>query len=187
MNDIKSLLDQINLQYRYLLNTRSVFPYLDDSAVGRNIFRTAAFYRIEGFDVHFSFNRPLTETDVDRIRSVGHWINENYLIRLCALLEYYDIIPKSENEKIDKDLNGSDELDILRRLRNKFVHKSGKYNSNNPKERKLYERIVKHFGVVLAKDPSTAKQYPISIDLVIKPITEKCKEYIIELKNKKDT
>ena len=184
MKNIDSLLEQIDLQYRYLLNTRSVFPYMNDSAVGKNNFRTAPFYRTEGFDVFFSFNRHLNENDINRIRSIGHWINENYLIRLCALLESYDIIPKENKGSIDKDLEGNDEIDILRRLRNQFAHTSGRYNSEDPEERRLYERIVTHFKVELAKNPSEATKYPISIDLVIKPITEKCKKYISALKNK---
>jgi hypothetical protein len=179
MNSTKTLFDEIDAQYQYLFSTRSVFPYMDESAIGNSKSRTGSLYTNKGFDVQFDFGRPLTKDDVGRIRAIGHWINQNYVIRLCALLEANRIIPTEREGKIDKNLEGSDEIDILRRLRNKFAHSSGRYDPNDPDNKKLYERIVDHFNVSSAQDSGTATDYPLNIKRVLLALTEGCKKYVV--------
>jgi len=172
------LIEQINIQFEYLLSLRALFPYMNDSLIGESIFRTAPYYRNKEFDVHFNFGRKLAQEDIDRIISIGHWANQNYIIRICSLLEANKIIPKENEGKIDQTIDGWEEVDLVRRLRNQFAHSSGKYDFKEPKEKKLYERIVIHFNVSLAKASSEATEFPIPIDTVIEPLTESCKKYI---------
>ena len=88
------------------------------------------------------------------------------------------IITKENEGKIDQSIDGWEEVDLVRRLRNQFAHSSGKYDPNDPEEKKLYERIVTFFKVSLAKDSSEATEFPLPIDVVLEPITEGCKKYI---------
>ena len=171
MEKFEILIEQINKQFEYLLSLRS-------SLIGESIFRTAPYYSNKGFDVHFNFGRKLLQEDIERIISIGHWVNQNYIIRICSLLEANKIIPKENDSKIDQAIDGWEEVDLVRRLRNQFAHSSGRYNSNDTEEKKLYERIVTHFKVSLAKDSSEATEFPIPIDVVPEPLTEGCKKYI---------
>ena len=170
--------EQIDIQYEYLLSLRSLFPFMNDSMIGRSAFRTAPFYRSRGFDIHFDFGRELVPEDIQKNESIGHWINQNYIIRICAILEANEIIPQEGKGKIDQTIEGWEEVDLVRRLRNQFAHSMGKYDPNEPEEKKLYERIVTHFNVTLAKSSTEANEFPISIDVVLEPMTEGCKKYI---------
>ncbi|MCG6959165.1 hypothetical protein LJE82_04640, partial [bacterium BMS3Abin03] len=124
------------------------------------------------------FGRKLTTEDIERITSIGHWTNQNYIILICSLIEANKIITKENEGKIDQSIDGWEEVDLVRRLRNQFAHSSGKYDPNDPEEKKLYERIVTFFKVSLAKDSSEATEFPLPIDVVLEPITEGCKKYI---------
>jgi hypothetical protein len=96
-------------------------------------------------------------------------LNENFIIRLFALLESYGIY-----SKIDKELEGSEEIDILRRLRMVLAHSLGKYHPNDPDQRKLVDRIIKRMGLRI-DDPA---EFPLDIDKVIDPLVRGCKTYI---------
>ena len=79
MEKFEILIEQINKQFEYLLSLRALFPYMNDSLIGESIFRTAPYYSNKGFDVHFNFGRKLLQEDIERIISIGHWVNQNYL------------------------------------------------------------------------------------------------------------
>ena len=181
MDSTEKLLDEVDTQIDFLLNVRSLFPYPHDESIGKQQIRTAPFYSNQGYDVHFQFDKPLTEEHVAKIKAIGHWVNQNFVVRLCAILESYGVIPRDGEGKINQNLEGSIEVDLVRRLRNQFAHSSGRYNSKDQKERKLYSRIVDHFNVTEALDPDIATDYPISIDIVLLPLAEGCKKYITNI------
>ncbi len=145
MNRYSEIVAEIENQFQALLRARAVFPYMKEDIVGAMQCSTAPFYRNYGFDVTFSFAEPLTAEQIRKLNGIGHWINQNYVVRLCALLESYKII--SQNRPIDPQLGGHEEIDILRRLRNKFAHTSGWYDPSGSKDRKLRERIISHFSL----------------------------------------
>ena len=172
-----AILDDIDIQLRNLLNTRAIFPYMTHDLIGHSIFNTAPFYQARGYNIQFQFGEPLNQSRLDELNSICHWINQNYLIRLCSLLEYNEIIPREDQGRLDNSREGFDDIDILRRIRNIFSHTSGRYNSSDPDEIRLYNRIIEQYHL----DRSTiinANEYPIPIDKVIIPITEGCKKYI---------
>jgi len=175
------ILSHIEQQRQFLLRTRALFPYVNDDLVGADQFQTAPLYQSYGHNIHFVLPEPLTLDTINSIRSVGHWINQNYVIRLSAYLEYHGIIPKEGQGKINQDLSGWNEVDILRRLRNKFAHSSGRYNSEDSNSRTLFLRVVEHFS--LQEDENTATEYPIPIDSVLLPLTEGCRQYVLEHSN----
>lgn len=61
-----------------------------------------------------SSSKPLTKKDIQRNNEIGHWINENVVVRLCAILQSHSIL--SEKVSIDKSIDGWKEVDLLRRL-----------------------------------------------------------------------
>lgn len=171
------IISEIDNQIDYLMNIRAMFPNITEDMVGETEFSTAPFYQNLGFKFAFKFEDPLTPEIITEISQIGLWVNQNFIIRLCALLEYYGIIPQNGKEKIKLHLEGGEEVDLLRRLRNVLVHTNGRYNPNDQKEKQLYEALVQRFSLNF-DNSTTAKQYPVPIDKLLLPIAECCKHYI---------
>ncbi|MFH2036568.1 MAG: hypothetical protein ABIJ45_09215 [Candidatus Zixiibacteriota bacterium] len=172
--DILKNLDEIMSLY---IHERSHFPYIKASVIGGKIYSTAPFYMINGEKLRFNFPNGLTAQLRDKINETGHWINQNFIVRLCASLDYYGFY-----EKIDKSINGWEAIDILRRLRQRFAHKTGQYNPTSKDDRKLLSKMNDHLNLNL--DISRLQDFPLSIDTVIEPLFKKCKEYVVEKYNK---
>ena len=171
------LIQLIEEQFNHLLKTRAFFPYLNENMIGKNQFSTAPFYKEKlGTDIKFIFDRKLDQTDIDEINSIAHWINQNYIIRLYSILEQNRICGKSVI--IDQNVDGWEDVDLLIRLRNKFAHSSGKYNSRNNVSKSLYKKLVERYKLKDVKSLEEANEFPLSIDTVLEPLTEGCKKYI---------
>jgi len=171
------IIQQIHLQLRDLQNVRAMFPAITSGMIGQSEFATAPFYQQRGFPITFRFSKPLTAERVEEISKIGRWLNQSFVIRLCALLESYQVIPTEKQGRINQEIDGHEEVDIIRRLRNVLAHTSGRYNSANPDERKLYERIVDRFSVE-AESADSANEFPLPIDAVLIPLAKGCKRYI---------
>lgn len=171
------IIQQIDGQWNDLLRVRSAFPTLSKDVIGAKHFPdTAPFYQRKGFHLPIFFPEPLTQETIDEINQIGAWINESYVIRLCALLEYNKVLPKKGKDRINKNLVGHDKIDILRRLRNALVHHSGTYNPTDAESRKLYNRMVAKFS--LPSDSQTpANRFLVHIDKFLEPVTIECKRY----------
>lgn len=177
----EKLLEEIDLQRSYLLSTRSAFPYMSKAPIGKSNFETAPFYEWKGYGRDIKLREPLTEDKLNKIRAIGAWINQNYVIRLHAILEAHEVIPKEGKGNIDQNLDNWYDVDLVRRLRNQYAHSSGYYDPDENEERKLYENIVEYYNVAEAKPPDKATDYPLSIDKVLIPMTAACENYIIQL------
>lgn len=187
-----NIIKEIKLHRRYLLKARSVFPHMHGSMQGAKQFPTPEFYQNYGFNVNFSFDEPLTINKIREFNGIGYWINQNYVVRLYALLNSYKIVftnkeKESEEGSIDTSLEGHNEIDILRRLRNEFAHSSGWYNSKDQGKRKLRNRIIKHFSLQESDYPEPHHKFPIPIDKVLMPLTEGCINYVNAYIKKRDT
>jgi hypothetical protein len=187
------LLSEMDILLGIHRECRGHFPCANEESVGATVLSTPPYYQKHGINITFHFAKPLTKDDVDRINAIGHWLNQNFVIRLCALLESRGVIPKQPIEKgllrrmvsclspwsskgtrIDLGLQGGAKLDLVRRLRNKFAHSSGKYNPKDAEQRKLLRRM----GKVLKVDVSAAQDFPLAIDEVLEPLFKGCKAYV---------
>ncbi len=169
MGTIKSLLVEIDRQKNILDRLKAFFSYMEEGVIGSSGVRCGEYYRSKGLDVFLQFSRPITKEDVIKNNEISRWLNESFIIRLFALIESQKIY-----SKIDMNMEGSDEIDILRRLRRILAHSLGKYHSNNSDQRKLVNRIITHMGLKI-KEPV---EFPLDIDKVIDPLIEGCKKYI---------
>ena len=168
------LIGEIDRQVELLLCTRSVFPYMDISAVGSAEFATAPFYQKALGPVRLSYGSPLTDEDVKRHNGIGHWVNQNFIVRVCALLDEHGVF----RPRIDHQLDGHEEVDMLRRLRNVFAHTGGEFDADNSEHVKLEQRLRKYYG--LTRTPVSGRPvFPLSIDTVLVPLTQGCKRYVI--------
>jgi len=165
---------EIDTLWQDFVEVRATFPYARESHIGSSIIKSAPYYEMHGFNYQLEFNHNLDEGDIKRLRRLGYWINQSALIRLFTLLNCNGIL--SDYASINNKLDGHEEMDILRRLRNKFAH-SGRYNPDRKDEKALFNRIIKHFNLVEYDE----ELIPIPIDQVIQPIFEKIKTYIEHL------
>jgi hypothetical protein len=164
------LLNEIDSLWSIFSQVRAAYPYARKHHVGKTFVESSPYYVSRGLKYKLEFNRVLKDEDIIKMNELSHWVNQSSLIRLYALLEYHQIIAK--NIKIDTSVEGHEELALLRLLRNTFSHTS-KYNPKNKQQKKLYERIVKHFNVAQPLE----NFMPIPINEVIQKIFEKVKVY----------
>ena len=169
--DLSDLLEALDILWKDFNNCRAHFPYIQEDAVGATSAQTAPYYVAQGFNISFVFSEGLSKEGILKINQIGHWINQNFVIRLCALLESYHVL--SNSIKIDFDIDGAEQINIVRRLRNYFAHSSGKYHPEDEDHKKTIELIRDNIGVSI--DGRT--EWPLSIDAVLSPLYEGCVKY----------
>ena len=170
----EDLLEGIHMLWKNFNNCKAHFPYMPKEAKGEREARTAPYYIQQGFDVKFVFSEGVSEEGIERINEVGHWINQNAIIRLCAVLESFHIM--SNTIGINFDLDGAEQLNIARRLRNCFAHSSGRYKADDSEHDKTLKLMKDKLGISI--DGCT--DWPLSIDTVIQPLFEGCIKYVKE-------
>jgi hypothetical protein len=168
------LLREIHTLWINFNNCKAHFPYMQIEAKGAKEVRTAPYYIEQGFDIKFIFTKGITENGINKINAIGFWINQNAIIRLCAILESFHII--SKDIAIDFALDGAGHVNIVRRLRNYFVHSSGKLRVDDKKHRKTLEIMKDAIGVSI----NEYEDWPLSISTVIQPLFEGCIKYVKE-------
>ena len=166
---IKTLLSDMETLKKNFLNTKVYFPYMEKNMLGKKSKTTPPFYINKGFNIKFIFNQPITEKHIRNNNEVSGWINQNFIVRLYALLDFYKV-----TNKIDQSLDGWKEVDLLRRLRNIFAHTSVKFNSRNKEHNRLGNELVSYFNI----HEMIPNKFPIPIDKVCIPIYDGCVRYI---------
>jgi len=78
---------EIDRQVDFLHRCRSVFPRLENGMVGQSAFRAPEYYQQLGYDVSVKLSAPMTAEFINGLFEMGHWLNENFVIRLWAILE----------------------------------------------------------------------------------------------------
>jgi len=162
----------MEILWRNLNHTRGYFPYVDDNSVGETVLFTPPYYQAQGISIVHSFDVPLSLVKKNEINEIGHWINQNFIIRLCALMESHHMLSASIN--IDFNLDGAEQLNIVRRLRNRFAHSSGRFNSADSDDVKTMELIRDHLGISI----DGRVDWPLAIDTVLEKLLEGCKMYV---------
>ncbi|MBU0478464.1 hypothetical protein KKC91_07850 [bacterium] len=168
LNDLLKALDAL---WNNFNNCRAYFPCIQENAVGSISASTAPYYIAQGFNISFVFSKRLSKEGILKINQIGHWINQNFIVRLCALLESYHILSNSID--IDFTLDGANHINIVRRLRNYFAHSSGKFNPENKDHVITIKLIRDHVGISI----DNRSEWPLSIDTVLKPLYEGCVNY----------
>lgn len=171
LNKSEEIIKQIDSLYRLFRYSRSFLPYINSNLVGQ--MPSLQFNISNNVKSKINFKEPLDDDFIALNNHAGHFLNQNFLIRLYDLLDHHQIV--SSKEKIINTLPGSDEIDILRRLRRLFSHTSGKYDKDDPEKDTLAKRIIHHFKLQVVE----LNDFPISIDTVIAPIVIKTKEYAV--------
>ena len=83
---------EIDRQVDILHRCRSVFPRLHQDMVGQTEFEAPEYYRQLGYNVSVKVSQPMTPEFIDGLFEMGHWLNENFVTRLWAILESNGIV-----------------------------------------------------------------------------------------------
>jgi len=171
MKDIETLLSGLELLWENYTNCRAHFPYVTKESVGAKTVSTAPYYIRRGFDITFVFSEGLSPEETDKINEIGHWISQNFVVRLCALLESFSVL--SNQISIDFSLDGAEHVNILRRLRNCFAHASGGFHPEDDTHRETLELMRDHLGISI----ENCSTWPLAIDTVLEPLLQGCRRY----------
>lgn len=178
---VQEVIQNIDEQWNYLLYTRSLIPHTKGCKAGVTKIQTAPYYKSKGYEATIIFSKNLNKQELEKINYIGHWVNQGFVIRLIAYLEYCRVYtPKESKEKItiDQEIVDWKKVDIARRLRNYFAHGRVHYKPQNDAHKKTYDTLVDIFGLNPAHYPEKDDLFPIPIDEVLQPMVEGCKNYI---------
>jgi hypothetical protein len=168
---LKELPIELDILQENFTHCRAYFPYMSPRNIGAEEMTTAPYYISRGFHITFQFNQPLNEAHISKNNEIAAWINQNFIIRLYALLESCSV-----TNKIDKSIDGWKDVDLVRRLRNVFMHKNGKYDPTDSRHKNLAEELKNHLGVSEILNNGT--EFGLSIDTGIDPLFYGCKRYV---------
>jgi hypothetical protein len=154
------------------LQCRAVFPTIDNAQVGCRHLVTAPYYLKRGYVASMELKEPITSEFIERNRCLGKWVNENAIIRLYGIMEHHGLL-----EKINHNLQGAKEVDLMRRMRNAFTKTVLNYTPKQAKNVRLRKEVIKHF--VLEEKDFSQGEIPTPIDTVVEPIFNGCREYIV--------
>lgn len=172
--DKEALYKDIDDLWENFFQVRGTYPYARPNHVGQTFLESAPYYKQRGLNLRVEFGRTLTIEDVEKLRELGYWVNQSAIVRLYALLEYYGVL--SDKVRINAELEGHEEVDILRRLRKYFAH-TGRYKETDKDQKKLFDRIVRHFKLTGHDED----RFPIPINTVIEVIFKKAKVYVRQI------
>jgi hypothetical protein len=172
--EIDQIYEEIDILWKNINHCRGYFPCVSDESVGAKVLLTPPYYQDQGINIIHSFEDPLTVEKKNEINEVGHWINQNFIIRLCALMESFHMLSKGID--INFHLNGSEHLNIVRRLRNRFAHSSGRFNPDDKEDLKTMKLMRDNLNISI--DGRT--DWPLAISTVIEKLLEGCRLYVKE-------
>jgi hypothetical protein len=155
------------------LQCRAVFPALSNSTIGQREFYTAPYYMQRGFNVRITTSEPITQEFIDQNTKLVKWINENAIIRLFGIMNYYGLVTT-----IDQNITGGKEVDLMRRMRNAFTKTGLNYRPENPDNIRLKNEVIEHFG--LDEEVFNEGEIPTPVDTVVGNIFKSCIKYIEE-------
>jgi hypothetical protein len=171
---VSQILAHMDHDWRYLLTVRSLTPYLVEHSETATGYRSAPFYRARGYGATVRFDRLLGHDEIDQINLAGHWVNQSYVIRTYAYLQYCRVFEGKLNHLVE----GWYDLDLLRRLRNYFAHTPGRYDPANECMKRTYDALIEKYRLSPESYPERGGLFPIPVDEVLCPMVEGCRAYV---------
>lgn len=173
----KAAISAIDRLWRSFFLSRALFPRMDESLADHAATQWTPpdFYSKSPYRLVI-MKEPITRLDVQQNNETAHWLNENFLVRLYALLEVYGIA------KVDApDAHGYDEYRIVRRLRHKLAHGStGRYDNSEPSDRDALARLVRSCPSFTPPDKYGGR-FDLSISDVLWPLVVGVRRYAADV------
>ena len=76
--NVDGLLEALNTLWANFNNCRAHFPCVGRNVVGAKLVSTGGYYKAQGLDISFAFNRGITLAEVEKINQIGdmYWFFE---------------------------------------------------------------------------------------------------------------
>ncbi len=165
--------ETIDSLWRSHYSARSLFPRMDPQLAdsGLREWSPPGFYDESPYQ-RVVMKQPITSSDVEFNNDVAHWMNENFIIRLYAILQTYQVA------KVDQpDAPGYDAYKIVRRLRDKLAHgSSGRYDASDSLDRDALARLNRVCRELVEPQDYDGR-FDLSISGVLFPLLLGCREY----------
>ncbi len=155
----------------YHFSIRRAYRYISEEDIGSKELSSKVIMIKNSYSSLLKFDKEIDSDTRSEINGMGHFLNQNILIRLYALIEYYGFTKPIDNKK-----EGYRDVEILKKLRDKFAHSRGKYNSTKNKDVKLLMELIDRFGI--NKMDLVEGEFPLPKDKVINTIFNSCKLYV---------
>jgi len=164
----RDILNEILELDSYFRHSKKFFRFIDDEDINK--------YETQPYNVNpqtkfiMKFDQPISK-DLQLLHSrVGHYLNQNYLIRLYEILKHYKIAGKN----LDNTLRGSEDIEILWELKCKFAHGLGKYDSAIKEDRDILAKLMFRYK----EEHIVEDEFLISQDKTIKQIIHGIVSYL---------
>ena len=164
--------DAIEELWNHTVKARALCPYTDSSAIGSVIYISPKWYQDRGAEYFIARAKPLTDTGVKEIQSIGSFINCSFVISMAAILEANGVVPYKSKPDSANDYCEYVQLTIW--LRNRFAHGEWVYNADEKKHKETRELLEKLFPCPAA----SGSGFVTSIDSVLEPLKDGVLAYI---------
>ncbi|MHB1324425.1 MAG: hypothetical protein ACYCXZ_08870 [Coriobacteriia bacterium] len=167
-----SAVTTVDALWRQFYLARSLFPRMsDDMADAGVVSWSPPGYYDESPYAAVVMKRAVAADDVAQNNAIAHWINENLIVRLYAVLQVFDV-PKSDLP----DAPGYDHYRVVRRLRDKIAHGSNRYNDKRDEDIEALERLTR-VCPGFTQPERYGGRFDLSISEVLWPLVNGCRDY----------
>ncbi len=154
---IEEICEEIERQWEYHLIARAVFPPNIVKVILE--YESSPYHIQQGARLKVRVPVPLSPLMERGLEGTGHWLNQNYIIRLFGILDEYQVITagKEANNPYTR---------ILASLRHKVgAHSRGYRNPESREARKLTQWIQEHLDSSVS--PEAVRHFNLSIHPVL--------------------
>jgi hypothetical protein len=171
---IEEICGEVERQWEYHFIARAAFPPNILEVIPE--YESSQYHIQHGAQMNVRVRVPLSPLMERGLEGIGHWLNQNYIIRLFGILDEYQVITAGKQAK-------NPYTRILASLRHKVgAHSRGYRNPDNGEVRKLTRLIQEHLDpAVLADD---VRHFNLSIHLVLHRLKAHCVTFVRSLEGK---
>ena len=170
---IAEICSEIDRQWAFHLVARAAFPSRMSARIPK--YSSPSFYSANGiaFSVDVTRLEPTMRSAID---DIGHWLNQNFVIRLFGILYESKIDVAGRLDQNDFTL-------IIATLRHKVgAHSRGHRNPSNSDVKEVTRLLKKYFGEGI--DRADVERFNLSVTPVLEGLKDACLRYVRSLVGK---
>ncbi|HQN92682.1 MAG TPA: hypothetical protein PLQ09_01065 [Prolixibacteraceae bacterium] len=172
----EEVLQQIQRLWDWHFTMRNFVHYQNGSNIGRINFGGIFKFHDRSLKYQYILDKPIDSQFNRDFNAIGHYLNQNVIIRLLGIIQDNKIVSKKQN--VEPDYQGSKEVELLLKLRNVIAHESGKFNPLIKEHCIIAKMQMNVLGIDF--DIENATEFDLSIDKVIRPLFDGAKRYVTD-------
>ena len=142
-----------------------------------------------GYTVTVKLPKELSDDDIVAHNHLAHWLNQNTVVRLFAILDAFGFIhwhhkntgyptkPIGEGQFEACSPDKWDEIHVIIALRHQIAHEMGNYDRSDELKRHIQRSLARLFGGKVDRS-LVSSEFALPIDRVVLPMIEASKSYI---------